>query len=103
MSKNPIINDLSASAYITLVATTMYFGTKIIPKEDSFVAPIAMISLFTLSAAVMGYIFCYQPLQLYFDGKKKQATKLFLQTTLVFAVLTALAFVSLFTGLFVRN
>jgi hypothetical protein len=100
MSKNPIINGLSASAYIILVALVMNFGTKIMPKTNSFLAPVAVISLFTLSAAVMGYIFGYQPAQLYFDGKKKLAVKLFLQTVIVFGFLTALSLVLLFTGIF---
>ena len=98
MTKNPIVNGLSASTYIILVASVMNFGTKIIPHPNPFMAPIAIISLFTLSAAVMGYIFCYQPTQLYFDGKKKQAVQLFLRTVIVFAFLTALALVLLFSG-----
>jgi hypothetical protein len=100
MSKNPIINGLIASAYIVLVASVMNFGTKLIPRPNSFIAPIAVISLFTLSAAVMGYIFCYQPAQLYFDGKKKQAVQLFLQTVITFGCLTALSLMLLFTGIF---
>lgn len=100
MSKNPIINGLGASIYIILVATVMNFGTKMVPHPNPFMAPIAVISLFTLSAAVMGYIFGYQPAQLYFDGKKKPAVKLFLQTVFVFGCLTALALILLFTGAF---
>ena len=98
MSKNPIINGLSASAYIIIVASVMNFGTKIIPHPNPFIAPVAIISLFTLSAAVMGYIFCYQPVQLYFDGKKKQAVQLFLRTVIVFGFLTAFALILLFLG-----
>ena len=100
MSKYPVLNGLAASAYIVLVAAVMSWGTKLASKPDTFLAPIAIISLFTLSAAVMGYIFCYQPAQLYFDGKKKQAAALFLQTVIVFGCLTAIALVLLFTGVF---
>jgi hypothetical protein len=100
MSKNPVINGFSASAYIVLIASMMYWGTKMVKGPDTIIAPIAIISLFTLSAAVMGYLFCFQPLQLYFDGKKKQAVNLFLQTVAVFACITALALALLFTGAF---
>jgi hypothetical protein len=100
MSKNPVINSLSASAYIVLVASVMFWGTKMNKGQDSIIAPIAIISLFTLSAAVMGYLFCYQPLMLYIDGKKKQAVNLFLQTLVLFASITVLALVFLFTGAF---
>jgi len=101
MTKNPIINGLSASAYIVMVAFVMNFGMKLIPPHtNSVMAPIAIISLFTLSAAVMGYIFGYVPFQLYFDGKKKQAVQLFLQTVVAFGCLTIFMFILLFTGVF---
>lgn len=100
MSKNPLINGVAALAYIVLVAFVMDWGTKLVHKPNTFLAPIAVISLFTLSAAIMGYLFCYQPAQLYFDNKKKQAVTLFLQTVGVFACITALTLVLLFTGVF---
>lgn len=98
MTKNPLHNALAASAYITIIGLVMNWGTQYAPKEDTILAPIAIISLFTLSAAVMGYLFCYEPLQLYFDGKKKQAVQLFLKTVAIFGVLTALALGLLFSG-----
>lgn len=100
MSKHPLVNALSAFAYIALVALVMNFGSKMANHPDSFLAPVAFISLFTLSAAVMGYLFCYQPLQLYFDGKKKAGVQLFLQTVAGFGVLTAVAMVLVLTGAF---
>lgn len=100
MTKNPVINGLSALIYIVTVAFVMYFGTKNLPKEDTILAPIAMISLFTLSVAVMGYIFGFQPAQLYLDGKKKEAVQLFLKTLIIFGCLTALMLLLLFTGVF---
>jgi hypothetical protein len=98
MSKNPIINALAAVVYIVGVVLVINFVDKTATHGSTFVAPIAGISLFTLSAAVMGYLFCYQPIQLYFDGKKKQAVNLFLHTTLIFGCFTALALALLFTG-----
>jgi hypothetical protein len=99
MTKYPVLNALAAGAYISIIGLVMNWGTKIAPKGPSFMAPIAVISLFTLSAAVMGYLFCYEPMQLYFDGKKKAAVSLFLQTVLVFGCLTALALTLLFSGI----
>lgn len=98
MAKSPILYASAASLYIILIALFMSFGTKHIPREDTIFAPIAMISLFTLSAAVMGYLFCYQPAALYFDGKKKQAVQLFLQTVAVFGVFTIVVLTLLFLG-----
>ena len=77
MIKNPLLNALAASLYIVVVASVMYWGPRQAGPKDTIVVPIAIISLFTLSAAVMGYLFLSQPLQLYFDGKKKDAVHLF--------------------------
>jgi hypothetical protein len=99
MSKNPVLNALAATAYIFVLVVVMTFGSRMVPHPNAIIMPAVMISLFTLSAAVMGYVFCYQPAQFYFDGKKKQAVQLFLQTVAAFACITALALVLLFTGL----
>ena len=98
MTKNPFLNALAASAYIVFIGFFMSWGTRMAPKQDSWLAPVAVISLFTLSAAVMGYVFLYQPGLMILDGKKKQGVTLFLQTVAVFAVLTLIALVLVFTG-----
>ena len=98
MTKNPLLNGFAALGYIVLIASVMNCGTKMVTHPNTFVGPIAVISLFTLSAAVMGYLFCYQPIQLYFDGKKKHAVNLFLQTVVVFGCMTAVVLGILFTG-----
>lgn len=100
MSKNPLVNAFAAAAYIVFIVSVMNWGTKMVPHPNTFMAPMAVVSLFTLSAAVMGYLFCFQPLQLYFDGKKKQAVSLFGQTVAVFGVITAIILTLLFTGVF---
>jgi hypothetical protein len=99
MTKNPVLNGFAAFVYIFLVVLIMNFGMKMAPHPNSFVTPMAVISLFTLSAAVMGYVFCYQPAMLYFEGHKKSAVRLFLQTVAVFGCITAVIMVLLFSGM----
>lgn len=99
MTKNPLSNALAAIAYIIIVASTMYYGSASAGQtEDSVFAPIAMISLFTLSAAVMGYIFLGTPLQLYLDNKKKEAVNLFLRTVAIFAGVTVIILIAFLSG-----
>ena len=99
MFKNPLLNALSASGYIFLIATVMnLLSEKLRNKPDTFFAPITVLSVLTLSAAVMAFIFFYQPLQLFIDGKKKLALRLFAQTVGIFAVFTSLVLVLLFAG-----
>ena len=100
MSKNSIINALSASAYIILVVTVMAFVTQPLKnKPDTFFAPIAFISVLTLSVAVMAFLFFYQPFLLFIEGKKKEAVNLFVKTVGIFAAITAVVLILLFSGL----
>ncbi|RJQ29898.1 hypothetical protein C4571_00570, partial [Candidatus Parcubacteria bacterium] len=62
--------------------------------------PIAALSLLTLSVAVMGYLFFYGPLQLYLGGERERAVNLFLKTVGVFAGITALVLLLLFSWAF---
>ena len=101
MSKNPYLNALLASAYIAVVASVMFFGTQNAgPVEDSVLAPIAMLSLLVLSVAVMGYLFFFQPVQLYMTGRAEEAGTFFLKTVGVFALVTSifLALILVFPG-----
>jgi hypothetical protein len=100
MTKNPFINAFSATVYITAVATIPFFGKNLFGSGNSFLIPIAMISLFTLSAAVMGFLFLYQSLLLLLDGHKKNAIKLFLQTVAAFAGITIGIFLLLYFRVF---
>lgn len=95
MTKNPLINACSATIYISIVAYLMYYGSHFAEPIDAVIMPIAMLSLFVLSAAVMAYIFGFQPVQLFLDGQKKEAANLFLKTLGTFAVVTAIIFLIL--------
>lgn len=97
MSKNPIINALSASAYIGLVVSVMNFVTKDLKdKPDTAFAPVVFLSLLTLSVSVMAYLFFYQPVLLFIEGKKKEAVNLFVKTVGVFAAFTVVILTLLF-------
>jgi len=84
MSKNPFYNALGALIYIILVVLAINAISGVQNDSNIFIMPIMVISLFTLSAAVMGYIFCYQPLSLLLDGKTEKAVSLFIKTVAIF-------------------
>jgi len=100
MTKNPILNALGASAYIVFVVTVMTLVTQPLKnKPDTFFAPITVLFVLTLSVAVMAYLFFYQPLLLFIEGKKKEAVNLFVKTVAIFAGITAVVLILLFSGL----
>src|SRR3989338_2491079 len=100
MTKNPLVNACAASLYIVMVASLMYYGPKLAGHVETVVVPIAMISLFTLSATVMFYLFLTQPIQIYFEGEKKAAVNLFLKTVVIFGGITAVILLALFLSAF---
>jgi hypothetical protein len=98
MTKNPIINAIAAFLYIVGIVSLIWSLQDETPQPDTIFAPLAMLSLFVLSAAVMGYVFLLEPLKLYFDGEKVRAVNLFIQTTITFAILTGGIFLILISG-----
>lgn len=76
------------------IATVLHFFAA--PNTpDNFFSPVVALSVFVLSAAVMGYLFVGETLQLYLNGEKKQAVSFFASTVLCFAVLTIVAVICL--------
>lgn len=86
MSQNPFINALVAAGYISLLVTAIFNSPKLISDNElGMMAPILFLSLFVISAAMMGYLFIYQPIRYLIEGKQAEATKFFLSTLFYFA------------------
>ncbi len=99
MTKHPFINALAAAAYIFLVVWVMNLVTQPMrDKPDTMFAPIAVLFMLTLSVTVMAYLFFYQPLRLFIEGKKQAALNLFAKTLAYFAAFTSVVLLMLFTG-----
>ena len=92
MKTKPFYNATLAAGYIVGL---VYFVFTFIAQPNTpdsqqpfLLIPIAILSLFVLSAAVMGYLFLYEPLMLYFDNKRQEAVRFFLTTVGIFALIT---------------
>lgn len=99
LSKTSLYNALGTLIYIAVVSQIMANGDKLFGSMSDFLAPIAFLSLFTLSTAVVGSLIVGKPLMLYLDGKKKEAVTLFMQTvgwlagfTIILMVVLALVY-----------
>lgn len=91
MSKSPYLHAILATTYIVMLVSAITFASRFTKDTpDTILAPIAMLSLFVLSAAVMGYLFVMQPLAMYLDGKRTDAVSFFMKTVATFAVITCL-------------
>jgi hypothetical protein len=84
--KKPLINATLAAGYIVLVVLVIDRFTNTPIQEPNTLIPMVMLSLFVLSAAIMSYLFVYEPIRLLIESNKSGALKMFFQTISIFAV-----------------
>lgn len=92
MTKNPFYNAVLAIAYIALLVSGVFYGSQYfdgVIKETIFL-PMGFLAVFVLSAALMAYLFFYQPIIMILDGHREEGVTLFLKTVGAFAVATVL-------------
>ena len=97
MEKSPLYYALSATAYIVLVVLAVHFGLGryIDTENETLLVPMVMLSLLTLSVAVMGFLFFFEPAMYLMSGKKKEALLFFFRTLGIFAVTTTLLVIAM--------
>ena len=71
--KESFIYSFLVGIYITLVATFMTYAENIFSGGDSALKGFAILTLFSLSALVVGGLLLGKPIMIYLDGKKKEA------------------------------
>lgn len=82
-------------AYIAVVSLFMRYGEELFGKEDTYLTPIVFLTLFTLSAAIVGSLMFGKPIMMYLDGKKKEAVQLVGATIGFLAVETLILLIAL--------
>lgn len=98
MRWNPILSAFAAAAYIGAVALFMHFIESLRhDTPDTLLDGMGVMSLLVFSAAVMAFLFFYQPVLKLIENKKSEALSYFLKTLGVFGLITiaVLTFVSL--------
>jgi len=93
--KKPFLYALAAALYITILVISINALLPLLPQKSIFI-PMAMLSLFVLSAAVMGFLFLSEPFRLYMDNKRPEAIAFFAKIVGFFACFVVLFFILLF-------
>jgi NADH:ubiquinone oxidoreductase subunit 6 (subunit J) len=89
MKWNPFLNAGLAVAYIGAVSVFLRFIESIRhDTPDSWIDGVGIMSLFVFSAAVMAFLFFYQPVSLLVENKRTEAVSYFLQTLALFGAVT---------------
>lgn len=93
--KKPFLHALGAALYIVVIVFVVQAVTSALKSPDeSIIIPMTMLSLFVLSAAIMGFLFLYEPLRLLVENRKQEAIVFFFKVVGFFA-----CFVVVFTAL----
>ena len=90
MKWNPLLSAGAASMYIGAVVLFLQFIESF--RHDTPDTPIdvmGVISLFVFSAAVMAFLFFFQPVLLLIENKRAEALSYFLKTLGIFGMVTA--------------
>jgi len=95
--KKPFLHALAAASYIVVIVIVVQFVTSVLKSaEGTLIIPMTMLSLFVLSAAVMGYLFLSEPLYLLAENRKQEAISWFAKVVGFFACFVALFAILLF-------
>lgn len=93
--KKPFLHALAAAVYIVAIVSVINFVASLL-QDENIIIPMTMLSLFVLSAAVMGYLFLAEPLQLFLENNKKGAVTFFAKTVGFFACFVLIFVILLF-------
>ncbi|MFA5175600.1 MAG: hypothetical protein WC430_04305 [Patescibacteria group bacterium] len=75
-----LLNAVGVVVYVIGISFILRNGNQIFGKMDNFLAPVAFLLLFVLSAAITGMLVLGKPLLLYFENRKSEAIKMFFYT-----------------------
>ena len=99
LSTMGLVQALGVAGYCMVIALVFWKGNEIFGRPDLYWGPVTFFVLFIVSAMVTALMVFYQPYQLFFSGKKKEAAELVLYTT---AWLALFLVILLFLAAFVR-
>lgn len=95
--KKPFLRALGAALYIVIIVLVVNFVTSALKSQnETIVIPMTMLSLFVLSAAVMGYLFLSESLYLLLENRKQEAITFFAKVVGFFACFIAIFAIILF-------
>lgn len=93
--KKPFLYAVGAAVYIIIIVLGINTLIPILPNK-SLLIPMAMLSLFVLSAAIMGFLFLSEPLYLLVENRKKEAIIFFAKIVGFFACFVGVFAIMLF-------
>ena len=93
--KQGFIQALGVLLYCGLIGTVMQNGNTLFGKQDTFMTPIAVLTMLCVSVLICALIVFKKPYELFFDGKKKEALNVVVYTAVSLLVVVVILFASM--------
>ena len=90
--KQGIFQALAITFYCSLVGLVMWKGDEIFGRVDSFIGPIAVLVMLSVSALICGLIVFYKPYKLFFANKREEAINVVVSTAISLFVILLILF-----------
>ncbi|MFA6269878.1 MAG: hypothetical protein WC657_01545 [Candidatus Paceibacterota bacterium] len=95
--KKPFFYASGAALYIVIVVSILQTASYVFKDlSGTMLVPMAMLSMFVLSAAIMGYLFLSEPLYLLMENRKQEAIVFFAKIVGFFACFVVIFAILLF-------
>lgn len=89
--KQGLLQAFGVTVYCSLVGLVMWKGNEIFGKVDSYIGPVTVLVMLSVSALICGLIVFYKPYKLFFENKKEEAINVVLSTAIsLFVILLVL-------------
>jgi hypothetical protein len=93
--KQGIKQSLGISLYCATIGSVMSNADTFFGKQDTFMTPILVLTMFSVSVLICALIVFKKPYELFFDGKKKEAINVVVYTAESLFVILILLFVAM--------
>ena len=96
VNKTGFLQAFGIVVYCSAIAAIMFNGNRIFGKADTFITPIAVLTMLSTSVLICGLLVFYKPYLLFFKGKKKEAMDTVVSTAVSLFGFLILFFVIMF-------
>lgn len=96
MMRQGLLQALGVTFYCSLVGLVMWKGNEIFGKVDSYIGPVTVLIMLSVSALVCGLLVFYKPYKLFFEDKKEEAINIVLSTAIFLFIILLILFGAMF-------
>ena len=91
-----LLQALGVTFYCSLVGLVMWKGNEVFGRVDSYLGPVTVLVMLSVSALVCGLLVFFKPYKLFFSDKKEEAVNVVVSTAISLFVVLLILFGTMF-------